>query len=127
MNTVYTIGIIAGTLFGGKLMQSGRKKAFIVACLIGLSGSCLTFIIDWRVFLVAKTICGLFDGMITVVTGRFIEEYVPTAYYGVCAAVSIMAICFGTFSASLLGLILPPDDDKEALYSTKLFYVLYSL
>ena len=92
MNTLFCVGTIVGTSLGGKLMQTGRQRAFIVSCFVGLFGSLLTFIISWPVFLIAKFICGINYGMVGVVIARMIEEYVPTAYYGFCAAIGIMAI-----------------------------------
>ena len=92
MNTLFCFGTIAGTSVGGKIMQNGRNRAFIISCIVGIIGSGLTFIINWYIFLFAKFICGMNYGMVGVVIARMIEEYVPTAYYGVCAAIGIMAI-----------------------------------
>ena len=127
MNTLFCIGTIFGTSIGGKLMQSGRNRAFIVAGFVGMFGSLLTFIINWYVFLIAKFICGMNYGMVGVVIARMIEEYVPTAYYGVCAAIGIMAIQFGTFLAGLSSLVLPPDEDVEALKTTKNYYIIFAI
>ena len=92
MNTLFCVGTIVGTSLGGKIMQSGRNRAFIISGIVGMVGSLLTFIINWYVFLTAKFICGINYGMVGVVIARMIEEYVPTAYYGICAAIGIMAI-----------------------------------
>ena len=90
-------------------------------------GSLLTFIINWYVFLIAKFICGMNYGMVGVVIARMIEEYVPTAYYGICAAIGIMAIQFGTFLAALSSLVLPPDEEPEKLAATKNYYIIYAI
>lgn len=126
MNTLFCVGTIVGTSLGGKLMQSGRNRAFYVSCVVGMVGSLLTFIISWPVFLIAKFICGVNYGMVGVVIARMIEEYVPTAYYGVCAAIGIMAIQFGTFLAGFFSIVLPPDDSPE-LETTKNFYIIYAV
>jgi len=127
MNVLLCVGTIIGTSLGSKMMQNGRRKALITSGIIGFFGSMLTFIINWYVFLLAKTICGINYGMTGVVMARMIEEYVPTAYYGVCAAIGILSIQAGIFLASLTGLVLPPDTDTEALKETKAYFFIYSV
>jgi MFS family permease len=127
MNTLFCVGTIFGTSFCGKTMSTSRNRAFIISGIVGLVGSLLTFYINWYVFLIAKFICGFNYGMVGVVVARMIEEYVPTAYYGFCAAIGIAAIQLGTLVGSLAGLVLPPDEDKEALAATKNYYIIYAV
>jgi len=127
MNTVFCVGTIFGTSFAGKTMSTSRNMAFKISCFVGLVGSLLPFIVNWYVFLIAKFICGFNYGMVGVVVARMIEEYVPTSYYGVCAAIGIACIQLGTLLGSVIGMVLPPDEDEEALYSTKNFYIVYAL
>ena len=126
MNSLYTVGIMVGTILAGKLLISGRKLAFLATLAIGLLGSLMTFIISWPVFLIAKLICGMYLGMMLLVTGRFIEEYVPTAYYGPCAAVACFAMNLGSLLASMLGSVLPPDDSEE-IKTTNRYLIVYAM
>lgn len=81
MNTLPAIGTIFGSGLGAKLIGSGRARGFIVAMLVGIFGTLFTFIQNWYVFLFAKFIVGAHIGMTGVTVARYIEEYVPVAWF----------------------------------------------
>ena len=112
MNTLPAVGTIFGSGAGAKIMGSGRARAFIVACCVGIFGSLLAFVEVWAVFLVAKFIAGASIGLCGVIVARFIEEYVPLAYFGISQAISLTFLQAGLFLATVIGAILPPDDDE---------------
>ena len=109
MNTIPAFGTIFGSGLASVLMAKGRARAFIIACCVGIFGSSLTFIESWSVFLVAKFICGASIGLTGVVAARYIEEYVPLAWFGTSQAISLAFLQFGVFIATIMGAILPPD------------------
>ena len=115
MNTLPAIGTIFGSGLGAKLIGSGRARAFIIACCVGIFGSLFTFIENWYVFLLAKFIVGASIGMMGVTVARYIEEYVPLAWFGISQAISLAWLQAGIFLATIMGAILPPDDDELAL------------
>ena len=115
MNTLPAVGTIFGSGFGAKLIGSGRARGFVAACAVGIVGSSFTFIANWYVFLAAKFIVGASIGMTGVTVARYIEEYVPLAWFGVSQAISLAWLQAGIFLATVMGAILPPDDDEEAL------------
>ena len=82
MNTIPAVGTIFGSGTGSKLLGVGRANAFLIACLVGIAGSAITFIENWWVFLLAKFIVGAAIGITGVVVARYIEERVPLAWYG---------------------------------------------
>lgn len=89
MNTIPAVGTIFGSGTGSKLMGSGRARAFIIACSVGIFGSLLTFIEVWSIFLTAKFIVGSSIGMTGVIVARYIEEYVPLKWFGISQAISL--------------------------------------
>lgn len=82
MNTLPAIGTIFGSGAGAKLMGGGRARTFLIACSLGIFGSLFTFILNWYVFLFAKFIVGASIGLMGVTVARYIEEYVPLAWFG---------------------------------------------
>ena len=82
MNTLPAIGTIFGSGTAAKLMAGGRSRSFLAACALGIFGSLFTFILNWYVFLFAKFIVGASIGIMGVTVARYIEEYVPLAWFG---------------------------------------------
>ena len=89
MNTLPAIGTIFGSGAGAKLMGGGRARTFLIACSLGIFGSLFTFIMNWYVFLLAKFIVGASIGLMGVTVARYIEEYVPLAWFGTSQAISL--------------------------------------
>ena len=127
INTVPAIGTIIGSGLGGNLMGRGRAMAFIAACCTGIAGSLITFWLNFIVFLIAKFIVGASIGMMGVVVARFIEEYVPLKWFGTSQAISLACLQGGIFLSTIVGAVLPPDDDKEALKDTNSWIFIFSL
>ena len=113
MNTIPAVGTIFGSGAGSILMGSGRARAFIIACCIGIFGSLLTFIEIWSVFLTAKFIVGSSIGLTGVIVARYIEEYVPLKWFGISQAISLTFLQAGIFLSTIVGAILPSDDASE--------------
>ena len=53
--------------------------------------------------------------MMGVSVGRYIEEYMPLAWVGTSQAISLAFLQGGIFTSTIIGAMLPPDDDVEAL------------
>ena len=115
MNTLPAIGTIFGSGAASKIMAGGRARSFLVACLLGIFGSAFTFIANWYVFLFAKFIVGASIGIMGVTVARYIEEYVPLAWFGTSQAISLAFLQAGIFLATIMGAILPPDEEEELL------------
>lgn len=115
MNTIPSVGTICGSTFGSLLIQKGRAQAFIIALSIGIFGSFLTLIGNFPTFLIAKLIAGVSMGMTGVVVARYIEEWVPLKWFGISQAISLTCLQLGVLLSTLLGVLLPPEDDIEAL------------
>ena len=127
MNTVPAIGTIFGSGAGSKLMARGRGSALIIACCVGIFGSLFTFIENWPLFLVSKFIVGSSIGLIGVIVARFIEEYVPLKWFGTSQAISLAFLQAGIFLSTIMGAILPADDDVEALKDNKTWRLIFAI
>lgn len=58
-------------------MQYGRRKAHFMVCLFGIAGVALTLLRDFQMQLLGRLVYGIAAGLQSVVSPRFIEEYVP--------------------------------------------------
>ena len=119
MNTLPAVGTIFGSGFGARMIGSGRARTFVLANIVGIFGSLFTFIHNFNVFLCAKLIVGVSIGMMGVSVARFIEEYVPLKWFGTSQAISLAFLQGGIFLSTIIGVILPPDDDYTALKEDK--------
>ena len=119
MNTLPAVGTIFGSGFGARMLNNGRARTFILANVVGIAGSAFTFIHNFTVFLTAKLIVGVSIGMMGVSVARYIEEYVPQKWFGTSQAISLAFLQGGIFLSTIIGAILPPDDDITALKEDK--------
>ena len=65
--------------------------------------------------LFGRIIWGLAVGIQSVCMPRYVEEFVPLRKYGLCIALYAFSMNIGTLIALMSGIILPLDDDTEAL------------
>jgi len=126
MNTIPAVGTIFGSGAGSVLMGSGRARAFIIACCVGIAGSLLTFIENWGVFLAAKFIVGCSTGLLGVIVARYIEEYVPLKWFGTSQAISLTFLQAGIFFSTISGVILPSDEDEAGLKANTSWRLIFA-
>ena len=127
MNTLLAVGTIFGSGFGAKMLNEGRARTFLLANVVGIVGSAFTFIHNFPVFLSAKLIVGVSIGMMGVSVARYIEEYMPLKYYATSQAISLAFLQGGIFISTIIGVILPPDDDITALKEDKKWYIIFAI
>ena len=108
-------------------MGSGRARAFIIACCVGIAGSLFTFIENWAVFLAAKFIVGCSTGLLGVIVARYIEEYVPLKWFGTSQAISLTFLQGGVFLSTIIGAMLPSDEDEAGLAANKSWRVIFAV
>ena len=127
MNVLPAIGTIFGSGLAAKVMSYGRSKSYVIACVLGIFGASFTFIENWYVFLFAKFVVGASIGLMGVTVARFIEEYVPLAWFGTSQAISLAFLQAGIFLATILGAILPDDEDNEALKDNLTYRIIFAV
>ena len=96
-------------------MQYGRRLSHFVACAIGILGVSFTLLQSYEMQLAGRLIYGMAAGLQSVVSPRFIEEYVPLEKCGTCITVYAFAQNIGLLLCMLIAYILPSDDETEAL------------
>lgn len=70
-------GMTIGAIFGGRVVQLGRRKSYIIATSIGILGVCLTLIENIYSIITGRFLFGLSSGIYSGTIPRFIEETVP--------------------------------------------------
>ena len=58
---------------------------------------------------------------------RYIEEYVPLAWFGTSSAIIMFALEVGIFLASIMGFVLPHEEDTEALKETQSWIYIFAV
>ena len=71
------LGCTIGAAMAGKIISIGRRRTLLMCCAIGIFGTGLSLIENFYMMILGRTIFGLACGIQTVVTPRYIEEYVP--------------------------------------------------
>lgn len=121
------LGCTIGAAFGGKLMQYGRRKAHFFACTIGIFGVVVTLLRDFQMQLLGRLTYGVAAGLQSVISPRFIEEYVPLEMCGTCIAIFSFAQNLGLLVALMIAYILPDDNDIVALDQNETWRWIFGL
>lgn len=80
-------GCTLGALSGGFIINNGRRHGLMMACFTGIAGVTLTLLKDFKMQITGRLIYGFAAGLQSVVTPRFIEEYVPLELCGTCITI----------------------------------------
>ena len=121
------LGCTFGAASGGKLMQYGRRRAHFIAVFAGMFGVVFTLLQDFEMQLFGRLVYGFAAGLQSVVSPRFIEEFVPLDYCGTCIAIFTFAQNLGLLVAMLIAVILPDDLDTEALEANRSWRIIFGL
>ena len=108
-------------------MQYGRRRAHFVAVFAGMFGVVFTLLQDFEMQLFGRLVYGFAAGLQSVVSPRFIEEFVPLDYCGTCIAIFTFAQNLGLLVAMLIAVILPDDLDTEALEANRSWRIIFGL
>ena len=99
-----------GSVFGGKAVTYGRRRALLVMDVAIIVGTGLTLILTIPTLMVGRFICGCAAGVFNVVMGKSINESIPTSKLGLFEPILNVAICLGMLICLLLGLSLPDNE-----------------
>lgn len=109
------VGLCTGAMFGGKVILIGRRKTMLLMNIVGSVGVAMTLVQNLSMLLIGRLIYGLAVGIESVCMPRYIEEYVPLRKYSLCIALYAFSINGGSLYALTSAVILPKDDDVQAL------------
>ena len=83
--------------------------AHLCACAFGIIGVAFTLLMDFHMQIYGRILYGMAAGIASVVTPRFIEEYVPLEYCGTCITIFSVGQNFGLFTALVIFVVQPDD------------------
>ena len=120
------LGLAVGATSAGKIIAIGRRRTLLMCCAIGMLGVGITLIEDFTAMVVGRTIWGFACGIQTVVTPRYIEEYIPVQVYTTCFGVYYFSQNAGNLCALFSGLLLPPDDQPQELVDSDMWFWIFA-
>ncbi|CAR29986.1 hypothetical protein ZYGR_0AD06770 [Zygosaccharomyces rouxii] len=108
VTAVFCIGGLLGSFFAGPLADMfGRKKASLIASVLGLFGSLVLFGSNsYAALLVGRVIVGLASGVYVVITSLFINEICPIELKGAFGSMNQLSINSGILLTQTLALKL---------------------
>ena len=71
------LGMTLGAVGGGSLMKIGRRKAILIACVIGLAGNIITFFLSFWNLIIGRFLFGFSVGLFSSICPRMNEETIP--------------------------------------------------
>ena len=71
------MGLAAGSMFGGKIIQIGRRRTMLMMNLVGMFGVTMTLFENLYMLLLGRVIYGIAVGVQSVCMPRYLEEYIP--------------------------------------------------
>lgn len=101
--------------------------AHLVACGLGIVGVAFTLLLDFHMQIYGRLMYGVAAGIASVVTPRFIEEYVPLEYCGTFITIFSVGQNFGLFTALVIFVVLPDDTNSEALSTNESWRAIFGL
>ena len=119
------LGVTFGALIGGKLMKIGRRKVQFINIVLGLVGISFTMFLRLETILLGRFLFGMSSGLFVTTIPRYIEETVPSHLYDSIGPLFTYSLAVGTLISYVIGEILPPDTDTEALRNSELWRVFY--
>lgn len=112
---VPSLGIIAGATIAGKMLKTGRRKAFLLFCLVGALGSFLSVFDEYFLMLFGKFLFGMGAGVCITVAPRVLEETIPPKYfdrYGFGAMTNV-GVDVMILTATIMVMIMPKKGHKH--------------
>jgi MFS family permease len=116
-----------GTPISGRLMKIGRLRVLDLAAIVGIIGSALTMILDIKALLAGRILYGFSLGLLVISWPRYMDEVLPPSQLSFYGGIYAFSIAFGTITAFLLALGLPPDDDHKELKADEFWRVIWGL
>ena len=87
IGSAITLGMTAGALSGGQIMKHGRRRANLIASLIGMVGVCISLFQNFYAIVFGRVIFGFSIGIFSSICPRVIEETVPAQLYDMLAPI----------------------------------------
>jgi MFS family permease len=112
------LGVAMGSLLGAKIISLGRRKMILITSAASIVVLIPTLFKVYWLMVTCKFIWGFNEGLQGLIVARLIEEVLPPKMMKKFGALINLSYAFGAMLSILLGLLLPSDDDTEALAKT---------
>ena len=108
------VGLIIGSLLGGKLILKGRRRATLVIQAMAIFGSLLTMFKSLIMICTGRVILGFVGSCACLIMGKSIGETLPSSMNSQYGMLTNIFINFGFMLSFLVGLLLPTDPAEFA-------------
>ena len=109
------LGMTIGAVSGGIFMRIGRRKALIVACILGVGGYTATLWLNIYALIAGRCVVGFSCGLLSAIGPRYLEETIPQHLYNSLATLYYSTMAGGGVISYFSGELLPKNKNKEAL------------
>jgi MFS family permease len=119
------LGLTIGAIFGGKIITIGRRKSYILSCVLGIAGVLLTLVTNVPCILAGRLIFGLSTGILCANVPKYVEETIPANHLGLFGTIFPWSMGIGSIGSTVLGLGLPDDEDVDALRNSEFWKFIF--
>ena len=120
------IGLALGSLLGGKLIMSGRRRASIIMNIVAIFGSLICMYLNTWTLSLGRLINGVVSGVMNAIIGKSVNECFEGDLASRLSMFTNIGICVGITLAMNLGFLLPAiDADKETLGGDEGWRIIY--
>lgn len=112
--TAPALGITAGAMVGGKVMNYGRRMPLIIFNLVG-AGSCLLSVFDdFYLCLTGRVMFGVATGVLITIAPRVIQETIPDQHFDKgFGAMTNVGIDIVVLTSTIMVMFLPKLNKKK--------------
>ena len=125
ISSAAVLGIVTGSLAGGKFITKGRRVAIIVFNVFSAMATALTMWLNFPAIVIGRFFYGFCCGVFSVAGPKMLDETVPIQLNSTFGTATNTFLSGGIMIAILLGVFLPAGDDYEAQVNTNYWRVIY--
>jgi MFS family permease len=126
MSTCAVAGVAIGSVFGGDFVKNGRRSTIIYFNAVGLIGTLISFLPNFIVMCIGRTIVGFSSGVLICATPKAIDETIPSKLIDKGFGTSTNIVINLAFLAAML-LALGMPDDAVSLMNSNYWMVLFGI
>lgn len=109
IGNVSLFGVAIGSIFGGHLIDKGRRLIIFFMNAVVIFGAGLTLIRTVPTIIIGRFVCGFAAGILNMCSMKSIVETVPMKYSGAFGAMTNIFLNIGAMLCSILGMALPTN------------------
>jgi len=112
IGNISVLGIALGSIFGGPVINRGRRRSMLAMTLVMSVGTGLSLIRTIPTIMIGRFIQGLAGGVVNNAVAKSIFECTSTELYAVFGTATGTFMSIGSLVCLLLGLSLPTDPEQ---------------